>query len=106
MKAAIVNDELLKVVNVVKANSLSDVSDGVMAESWMAPNAEYTIESGVRTPIPVPPLTDDEIQKETNEEARSYLAKTDWYAIRFAETGEIIPSSILVLRAEARSKVI
>ena len=60
MKIAIVNDELLKVVNVVKANSLSDVLDGVMAESWMAPNAGYTIESGVRTPIPVSPLTDEE----------------------------------------------
>jgi len=52
MKVAIVNDELLKVINVVKANSLSDVFEGVVAESWMAPNVEYTIEEGVRTPIP------------------------------------------------------
>tara|TARA_R110001606_G_scaffold282248_1_gene430893 strand:- start:830 stop:1360 length:531 start_codon:yes stop_codon:yes gene_type:complete len=61
MKVAIVNDELLEVVNVVKANSIDDVKDGIVAESWMSPKVKYTIENGVRTPIPPVAPTFDEL---------------------------------------------
>lgn len=61
MKVAIVNDDLLKVVNVVKANSVDDVSNGIIAESWMAPNIEYTIEDGVRVSIPPTPIPIEEL---------------------------------------------
>lgn len=38
-------------------------------------------------------------------EGLSYLASTDWYVVRKAETGKEIPEEILKLRAEARLKI-
>lgn len=38
-----------------------------------------------------------------NNESRAYLLKTDWYAIRFSETGEEIPTDILNKRSAARA---
>lgn len=76
MKVAIVSDELLKVINVVKANSLSDVFEGIVAESWMAPNVEYTIEDGVRTPIP-PTLISIEELIESCDEKRNTITENN-----------------------------
>tara|TARA_B100000902_G_scaffold398149_1_gene463953 strand:- start:17153 stop:17440 length:288 start_codon:yes stop_codon:yes gene_type:complete len=41
-----------------------------------------------------------------NYRARQYLAETDWYVTRKAETGKAIPDDILSKREEARAKVI
>lgn len=41
-----------------------------------------------------------------NYDARKYLADTDWYVTRKAETGKAIPDDILTKRQEAREKVI
>ena len=35
----------------------------------------------------------------------SYLASTDWYAVRFAETGEPIPPTIMGIRQAARNRI-
>ena len=40
-----------------------------------------------------------------NYQARKYLADTDWYVTRKAETGKAIPDDILTKREEARAKV-
>ena len=40
-----------------------------------------------------------------NYQARQYLAETDWYVTRKAETGKAIPDDILTKRQEAREKV-
>lgn len=45
-------------------------------------------------------------QEVVNEQSRAYLANTDWYVIRFQETGEAIPQEILDERAAARDRVI
>ena len=42
---------------------------------------------------------------EESEKALKYLAETDWYVVRFAETGEPIPEDILAARAAAREKI-
>jgi len=42
----------------------------------------------------------------TNKKARTYLASTDWYITRQAETGTEVPADILTKRAEARASVI
>ena len=34
--------------------------------------------------------------------AREYLKKTDWYVVRYTETGEAIPEDILQKRTQAR----
>ena len=40
-----------------------------------------------------------------NYEARKYLAETDWYVARKAETGKAIPDEVLTKRQQARDKV-
>ena len=40
-----------------------------------------------------------------NYDARKYLADTDWYVTRKAETGKAIPDDIVTKRQEAREKV-
>lgn len=40
-----------------------------------------------------------------NYSARKYLADTDWYVTRKAETGKAIPDDIVTKREEARAKV-
>ena len=40
-----------------------------------------------------------------NHKARKYLADTDWYVTRKAETGKAIPDDVLTKREEARAKV-
>ena len=54
---------------------------------------------------PAPP-TEEELQQQTNTEARAYLASTDWYVIRLQETGQAIPEEILEARSQARSRVV
>ena len=44
-------------------------------------------------------------QKATNDQARAYLASTDWYVIRKEETGTAIPQEILDARAAARASI-
>jgi hypothetical protein len=41
----------------------------------------------------------------TNKRARKYLASTDWYITRQAETGAEVPADVLTKRAEARASV-
>lgn len=52
-----------------------------------------------------PPPTSEQLQAQTNAEARAYLASTDWYVVRFAETGVAIPAEIAEARKLARESV-
>ena len=55
------------------------------------------------TPEPyVPPAL---TQTELNALHLLYLASTDWYVVRFAETGVAVPSEITTARALARSQI-
>jgi hypothetical protein len=45
-------------------------------------------------------------QAEINRQALKYLADTDWYVTRFAETGVAIPAEISTLRAQARAAIL
>lgn len=53
-----------------------------------------------------PPPTAEELQAQKNAEARAYLASTDWYVVRKAETGQEIPADVLQKRQEARDAVV
>jgi hypothetical protein len=59
---------------------------------------------------PAPQFTDEEIaanaQAETNANSRAYLASTDWYIVRRAETSEGVPSDIITARAAARDAIV
>jgi hypothetical protein len=59
---------------------------------------------------PAPQYTDAEIafntQAETNYASRAYLASTDWYITRKAETAEAVPSDVTTARASARTAIV
>jgi len=46
------------------------------------------------------------VQKLMNEDARIYLASTDWYIIRFMETGIEVPEEVTTNRELARANVV
>jgi hypothetical protein len=71
------------------------------------------IQDGQVFTVTVEPLTQEELdakaqneQLRINAESRDYLASTDWYAIRFAETGIAIPDEIITARAAARAAIV
>ena len=72
----------------------------VMVQDWIAQEGN----------TPAPEFTDAEIaanaQALVNSESLAYLASTDWYVTRQAETGVDIPQDILTARAEARVAII
>ena len=59
---------------------------------------------------PAPQFTDAEIaanaQAETNATSQAYLASTDWYITRHAETGVAVPADVTTARAAARAAIV
>jgi hypothetical protein len=59
---------------------------------------------------PTPEFTDAEIaantQTELNVTSQAYLASTDWYITRHAETAVAVPDEITTARAAARAAII
>ncbi|MGL1919956.1 MAG: hypothetical protein OCD03_02900 [Hyphomicrobiales bacterium] len=53
---------------------------------------------------PEPTIVDPQI--EINATALAYLAATDWYVLRFAETGVITPADVATKRADAREAIV
>lgn len=58
----------------------------------------------VPEPEPIEPYVPDP-QQEINEKSRAYLRDTDWYVIRFLETGIAVPTEITEARDAARDAV-
>ena len=77
----------------------TDNADYVFVQEWIAAGN-----------TPDPQYTDAEIaantQAETNATSRAYLASTDWYITRKAETGDAVPSEITTLRTAARDAIV
>ena len=55
---------------------------------------------------PTPYVAPVPTQAELNAPHLAYLASTDWYVVRFAETAVPVPSEILTARAAARAAII
>jgi hypothetical protein len=51
-------------------------------------------------------LADIETKNLNNSDARGYLATTDWYVTREAETGTAMPKDVSAKRAEARTAIV
>ena len=54
---------------------------------------------------PDPYVSPAPTQAELNAPHLAYLAATDWYVVRFAETGVVIPTEITAERAAARAAI-
>ena len=52
-----------------------------------------------------PEPTPDEYKHMRIKELERYLSSTDWYAIRFADTGEPIPEEVKQKRQQAREEI-
>jgi hypothetical protein len=65
---------------------------------------DYLISIGLYPKLDTNEKRDAEILLIQSNEAKSYLNLTDWYVIRFLETGVVIPSEITTNRALARAK--
>lgn len=70
---------------------------------------EYPLEEYCRTLKIIPyaelRLSQEQLQAQVNAEAKEYLASTDWYVTRFAETGKEIPVEVKIKRDEARLQI-
>lgn len=55
--------------------------------------------------VVAPVLTEKQTLNNELATLTAYLASTDWYAIRYADSGEAIPDEIKTARAEARSRI-
>ncbi len=49
--------------------------------------------------------TEQEINQQRIRELEGYLASTDWYAVRYAETGVEIPQDVRSQRQSAREEI-
>ena len=70
-------------------------------------NSKVITSDGNGFPILIDPIiTSEQLQQQTNAQARTYLASTDWYVIRMQENGTPIPQDILDAREAARASVV
>lgn len=57
-------------------------------------------------PEPAPPVpTQEELIRRELAEKLAYLQSTDWYVVRYAETGTAIPEDVIAARAAARTRI-
>ena len=72
-------------------------------------NAEGKLIKGDENGNPIlvdpPEPSDYEKAQQRIEELENFLRETDWYAIRYADTGEEIPTAIKKNRQEARDEI-
>lgn len=71
-------------------------------EYQMTPEQIEEVNAYIESVEPDPSITAKIV---TNNQARRYLASTDWYVIRLLETGVPVPEDISQMREEARQKV-
>lgn len=72
-----------------------------VAQAWILENHEYFPADYISE---ITDITEAVALEKQKTEALSYLAKTDWYIVRFMETGVAVPDTVSALRAEARLK--
>ena len=86
-----------------------EVSDDYYNELMAGQASNKRIEAdnkGIPRLVDAPPMTPEQAQVKRNAEARAYLSQTDWYVVRFSETGTPIPDDIRANREAARASVV
>jgi hypothetical protein len=75
-------------------------------DNWQVIQAYLAAHPEALIPEPVPPEpTQEELDRREEQSLLAYLASTDWYAVRFAETGQAIPEDVVTQRADARVRI-
>ena len=88
------------------AVEITKAEHAVLLEGQAQGKAIVADENGRPILVDPPAPTEEELQVVRNQEARAYLASTDWYVIRNQETGVAIPEEIAIKRQEAREQII
>lgn len=77
---------------------------------WPEPADEYYVTENEDGSLNITRKSDEQIaqqnQAKTNAASLKYLADTDWYVTRFAETGVAVPQDVLDARAAARAAIV
>jgi len=82
-----------------------NINEAEYPEAWKQVQA-WIAEGGIVQPEPLPPEpTPAELAQREIAEKLAYLASTDWYVVRYTETGEPIPDEIKAARAAARVRI-
>lgn len=68
-------------------------------------NAFIDVVDGICTILEVPAPTQEELNHARIVELQQYLDNTDWYAVRYSETGVEIPEEVKLKRKEAREEI-
>lgn len=82
------------------------VSDQLFFKTIKENDGLWALVDGEIIKQPFSPQPPEQLQSRLNADARQYLANTDWYVVRFSETGVSIPDDIKTKRQEARDAII
>ena len=86
-----------------KDNKVYSYDDGISKEILDAKIKELGLTSISDKDLAILRLpTEEQLKQQEISEAKEYLASTDWYFARLAETGEEVPSEVLIKRGESR----
>lgn len=83
-----------------------DIPDALYAKFLNAEMSRFDVVNGEVVEYVPPPPTPEQLQAKSNAEARDYLLSTDWYVVRFAETGVSIPPEVAFQRQAAREEIV
>ena len=92
----------------VKIQGNGYLLNGYMSVPQANGNREYELikEWLAQGNVPEPEFTEEELQAQSTAKAKAealaYLASTDWYIVRFMDSGVEVPQEIKDKRAEAR----
>ncbi len=106
--------QILRTVSCLEGHAEAQLGAGesLLADvTGLVSDLTHKVEGGAFVALPPPPApTAEEIaalaQAATNRQARAYLASTDWYIVRFTESGVAVPSEITTARAAARASIV
>jgi hypothetical protein len=81
-------------------HAITDADKIAEVEAYLLDHPEALI------PEPVPPEpTQEELDRREEQSLLAYLASTDWYAVRYAETGTPVPEEVSKQREDARERI-
>lgn len=83
-----------------------DIPDALYEKYLNAEISQLDVVNGIVVEYLPLPKSIEQLQIESNTAAKAYLASTDWYVVRFAETGVEIPADISASRQAAREAIV
>ena len=103
MRAARIEDGIVADIWEVHSLTAFEGMTLIEVEDTVIMGASY---DGTTFTNPTETFTAEEIQATTNATSQAYLASTDWYITRHAETAVAVPADVTTARAAAREAIV